>query len=57
MIEMCKCLKAIQPEKPDFIEWSLLSGLCLLNYGLHETTFHSSISPTESNSIDRLQVQ
>ena len=41
-------------EKPDFIEWSILSGLCLLN---NEAMFAENVLPIERNTVERLQVR
>ena len=41
-------------EEPDFIEWSLLSGLCLLN---NEAMFAQNVLPIERSTVERLQVR
>ena len=41
-------------EEPDFIEWSILSGLCLLN---NEAMFAENVLPIERSTVERLQVR
>lgn len=41
-------------EEPDFVEWSILSGLCLLN---NEAMFAENILPIERSTVERLQVR
>ena len=41
-------------EEPDFVEWSILSGLCLMN---NEAMFSENVLPIERNTIERLQVK
>ena len=40
-------------EEPDFVEWSILSGLCLLN---NEAMFGENVLPIERSTVERLQV-
>ena len=40
--------------KPDFIEWSLLSGLCLFN---NHAVYEAKVDPNERQIIERIQVK
>lgn len=39
-------------DEPDFVEWSILSGLCLLN---NEAMFAENVLPIERSTVERLQ--
>jgi len=56
MFSICRCLNFRRTEadgdgKPDFIEWSILSGLCLLNNNILQTIAAPEI---EQNTVNRL---
>jgi len=56
MFSICRCLNSRRVEgdedsKPDFIEWSILSGLCLLNNNILQTIAAPEI---EQNTVNRL---
>ena len=58
MFSICRCLNFRRTEadedcKPDFIEWSILSGLCLLNNNILQTIAAPEI---EQNTVNRLSV-
>ena len=58
MFSICRCLNFRRTEadedcKPDFIEWSILSGLCLLNNDILQTITAPEI---EQNTVNRLSV-
>ena len=59
MFSICRCLNSRRVEgdedsKPDFIEWSILSGLCLLNNNILQTIAAPEI---EQNTVNRLSVR
>jgi len=56
MFSICRCLNFRRTEadedcKPDFIEWSILSGLCLFNNNILQTIAAPEI---EQNTVNRL---
>ena len=59
MFSICRCLNSRnrvegdEESKPDFIEWSILSGLCLLNNNILQTIAAPEI---EQNTVNRLSV-
>jgi len=58
MFAICRCLnfrrcEADEDCKPDFVEWSILSGLCLLNNNILQTIGAPEI---EQNTVNRLSV-
>ena len=59
MFSICRCLNSRnrvegdEDSKPDFIEWSILSGLCLLNNNILQTIAAPEI---EQNTVNRLSV-
>ena len=53
IFELCNFLRTPPNEKPDFINWSILSGLCLFNNG---SSHLPDVNETEKMTIERLQV-
>ena len=54
IFELCNFLRTPPDEKPDFINWSILSGLCLFNNG---SSHLPDVNETEKMTIERLQVR
>ena len=54
IFELCNFLRTPADEKPDFINWSILSGLCLFNNG---SSHLPDVNETEKMTIERLQVR
>jgi len=52
IFELCNFLRTPPNEKPDFINWSILSGLCLFNNG---SSHLPDVNETEKMTIERLQ--